>query len=95
MFDWKTIKEYEDILFEKFEGIAKITINRPKVYNAFRPKTNMEMLDAFHICRESQDIRVIILTGAGDKAFCSGGDPKRERRRRICRRGRRAETQCA
>ena len=43
MFDWKTIKEYEDILFEKFEGIAKITINRPKVYNAFRPKTNMEM----------------------------------------------------
>lgn len=49
MFDWKTIKEYEDILFEKFDGIAKITINRPRVYNAFRPKTNMEMLDAFHI----------------------------------------------
>ena len=41
MFDWKTIKEYDDILFEKFEGIAKITINRPEVYNAFRPKTNM------------------------------------------------------
>ena len=74
MFDWKTIKEYEDILFEKFEGIAKITINRPKVYNAFRPKTNMEMLDAFHICRESQDIRVIILTGAGDKAFWHSAD---------------------
>lgn len=74
MFDWKTIKEYEDILFEKFEGIAKITINRPKVYNAFRPKTNQEMLDAFSICRERQDIGVIILTGIGDKAFCSGGD---------------------
>lgn len=70
-FDWKTIKKYEDILFEQFEGIAKITINRPRVYNAFRPKTNQEMLDAFAICRERQDIGVIILTGAGDKAFCS------------------------
>lgn len=74
MYNWKTIKEYEDILFEEFEGIAKISINRPKVYNAFRPKTNMEMLDAFHICRENPSIRVIILTGVGDKAFCSGGD---------------------
>lgn len=74
MYDWKSIKKYEDILFEEFEGIAKITINRPEVYNAFRPKTNMEMLDAFRICRERTDIRVIILTGAGDKAFCSGGD---------------------
>ena len=52
----------------------KITINRPKVYNAFRPLTNKEMLDAFAICRERSDIRVIILTGIGDKAFCSGGD---------------------
>lgn len=74
MIDWKSVKEYEDILFVKAEGIAKITINRPEVYNAFRPQTNMEMLDAFRICRESPDIRVIILTGAGDKAFCSGGD---------------------
>ena len=74
MFDWKTIKEYDDILFEKFEGIAKITINRPEVYNAFRPKTNMEMLDAFRYCRESPEICVVVLTGAGDKAFCSGGD---------------------
>ena len=74
MFDWKPIKEYEDILFEQFEGIAKITINRPKVYNAFRPQTNMEMLDAMRICRERQDIGVIVLTGIGDKAFCSGGD---------------------
>lgn len=74
MFAWETIKEYTDILFEKFEGIAKITINRPKVYNAFRPLTNREMLDAFNICRERNDIGVVILTGVGDKAFCSGGD---------------------
>lgn len=73
-YDWKTIKEYTDILFEQFEGIAKITINRPQVYNAFRPLTNREMLDAMAICRERQDIRVVVLTGAGDKAFCSGGD---------------------
>lgn len=71
---WKTIKEYEDILFEEQDGIAKITINRPKVYNAFRPKTNFEMLEAFRYCRETPEIRVVILTGAGDKAFCSGGD---------------------
>lgn len=74
MSDWITIKEYTDILFEKKEGVAKITINRPKVYNAFRPLTNQEMLDAFKICREDNSIRVVILTGAGDKAFCSGGD---------------------
>lgn len=72
--EWKPIKEYTDILFEQYKGIAKITINRPEVYNAFRPLTNHEMLDAFEICRGRDDIRVIILTGAGDKAFCSGGD---------------------
>lgn len=72
--NWQRIKEYEDILFDFCEGIAKITINRPKVYNSFRPKTNTEMLDAMRICRERQDIGVIILTGTGDKAFCSGGD---------------------
>ncbi len=71
---WVTIKKYEDILFEFYEGIAKITINRPKVYNAFRPETNFEMLDAVNICRERNDIGVVVLTGAGDKAFCSGGD---------------------
>ena len=74
MFDWKPIKEYTDIIFEQFEGIAKITINRPRVYNAFRPLTNAEMLDAMNICRERNDIGVVVLTGAGDKAFCSGGD---------------------
>jgi naphthoate synthase len=72
--EWKTIKEFSDIKFEFFEGIAKITINRPEVYNAFRPETNMEMLEAMAISRERQDIRVVILTGEGDKAFCSGGD---------------------
>lgn len=73
-YNWTKIKDYTDIKFEFFEGIAKITINRPKVYNAFRPETNMEMLDAMNICRERNDVGVIILTGTGDKAFCSGGD---------------------
>lgn len=72
--EWTTIKEYEDILFEQYGGIAKITINRPEVYNAFRPQTNFEMLDAMAYCRDASDIGVIVLTGAGDKSFCSGGD---------------------
>jgi naphthoate synthase len=71
---WTPIKTYSDIRFDFFEGIAKITINRPEVYNAFRPETNVQMLDAMDICRERQDIRVVVLTGEGDKAFCSGGD---------------------
>lgn len=71
---WEKIKDYEDILFERYGKIAKITINRPKVYNAFRPQTNFEMLDAMNFCRESSEIGVVVLTGAGDKAFCSGGD---------------------
>lgn len=72
--NWKSLKQYEDILFEFWEGIAKITINRPEVHNAFRPTTVNEIGEAFKICRENQDIYVVILTGAGDKAFCSGGD---------------------
>jgi naphthoate synthase len=72
--NWKSIKEYEEIKFEIFEGIGKITINRPRYRNAFTPKTVMEMIDAMHICRENTDIEVILLTGEGDKAFCSGGD---------------------
>lgn len=72
--EWKTIKEYKDIRFEFFEGIAKITINREEVRNAFRPQTVNEMLEAMDICREDAGIRVVVLTGAGDKAFCSGGD---------------------
>ena len=73
-FEWQTIKDYEDIKFEIFDGIAKITINRPEVYNAFRPETNIEMIEAMDIARERQDVRVVVFTGTGDKAFCSGGD---------------------
>ena len=74
MRNWETITEYSDILFEFYNGIAKISINRPKVYNAFRPETNIQMLEAMDVCRERNDIRVIVFTGVGDKAFCSGGD---------------------
>lgn len=74
MRQWSKIKDYEEIKFEFFEGIAKITINRPRYRNAFTPDTVKEMCDAMVICRESQDIFNIILTGEGDKAFCSGGD---------------------
>mgnify|MGYP000007909169 FL=1 len=72
--DWKQIKEYSDILFDFYNGIARITINRPKVYNAFRPQTNFQILEALDYCREHPEVRVVVLTGAGDKAFCSGGD---------------------
>jgi naphthoate synthase len=71
---WSEIKKYTDIKFEFYNGVAKVTINRPKVYNAFRPETNNEMLDAFDICRERNDIDVVVITGTGNKAFCSGGD---------------------
>jgi naphthoate synthase len=74
---WRSIKTYEDILFERTDdGIAKIVINRPQRRNAFRPKTVQEMSDAFNASREDPSIGVVILTGAGDKAFCSGGDQK-------------------
>jgi len=69
-------KEYTDIVYETAEGIAKITINRPEVRNAFRPATLFELSDAFNAARDDPAIGVIILTGAGDKAFCSGGDQK-------------------
>jgi naphthoate synthase len=71
---WVTIKQYQEILFDFFEGIARITINRPRYHNAFTPDTTQEMSDALKYCRESTDINVVIITGAGDKAFCSGGD---------------------
>lgn len=73
---WTPLKTYTDIKFELFEGIVKITINRPEVHNAFRPKTVFEMLEAMEVCRENPDIDVVVFTGAGDKAFCSGGDQK-------------------
>jgi naphthoate synthase len=71
---WTKIKDFEDIKFEYFEGIGKITINRPRYRNAFTPDTVSEMMEAMAYCRESNDIFTIILTGEGDKAFCSGGD---------------------
>ena len=71
---WQPIKTYNEILFDFYDGIAKITINRPERRNAFTPLTVQEMIDAMLICREDPRIQVIILTGAGDKAFCSGGD---------------------
>lgn len=72
--NWTKIKEYEEIKFDFFEGIARITINRPRYHNAFTPDTTKEMSEALLIARERQDVRVVVLTGAGDKAFCSGGD---------------------
>lgn len=73
-FGWKPIKGFSEIKFEYFEGIAKISINRPHVHNAFTPKTVQEMSEAMEIARQKTDVGVIILTGEGGKAFCSGGD---------------------
>ena len=84
--EWKKIRDFEEILLEEYNGIAKITINRPRFRNAFTPKTTLELSQAFAICRELARIRVVLLTGAmspvpeGMKpedvkhAFCSGGD---------------------
>jgi naphthoate synthase len=79
--DWQSTgpadgQEYIDIRYETAEGIAKITINRPEVRNAFRPTTLFELSHAFNIARDDPEIGVIILTGEGDKAFCSGGDQR-------------------
>jgi len=75
--EWTPAGEYEDIRYETSgDGIAKITINRPEVRNAFRPQTVIEMSDAFERAREDPSVGVIILTGEGDKAFCSGGDQR-------------------
>lgn len=75
--DWLSIKSFEDIRFEKTsDGIGKITINRPQVRNAFRPKTVIELKEAFEMAREDQSIGVVILCGEGPDAFCSGGDQK-------------------
>ena len=73
-YPWEPIKTYKEILFHKYDGIARISINRPQVHNAFTPLTVNEMIDAMAYCREDASIRVVILTGEGGKAFCSGGD---------------------
>src|ERR1700689_95817 len=69
-------KDYSDIWYDTADGVAKITINRPQVRNAFRPTTLFELSHAFSVARDDRSVGVIILTGAGDKAFCSGGDQK-------------------
>lgn len=88
MRNWTPIREYQEILFDRFEGIARITINRPRYRNAFTPTTVMEISNALSICREDPEIRVVVLTGAHSpakegqseaerlrtEAFCSGGD---------------------
>ena len=74
--EWQTVRAYEDIIFEKSGGIAKITINRPEVRNAFRPETLFELIDAFNRANEDPEVGVVLFTGAGDKAFCSGGDQR-------------------
>lgn len=74
--NWQPCGTYKDILYHKAEGIARITINRPEIHNAFRPMTVDEMSRALEDARNDAEIGVVILTGAGDKAFCSGGDQK-------------------
>ena len=82
MINWESIKDYEDITFKVYNGVARIAFNRPEVRNAFRPKTVDELLDALIICHESLDIGVVLLTGEGPSqkdggwAFCSGGDQR-------------------
>jgi naphthoate synthase len=77
---WQPAHQYEDLRYElatgENEGIAKITINRPDVRNAFRPETVVELIDAFERAREDMSVGVIILTGEGEEAFCSGGDQR-------------------
>ena len=73
---WQEIKKYTDIKYLKTDGVAKIVINRPEVRNAFRPLTVKEMMDAFADAQTDKEIGVIILTGEGEKAFCSGGDQR-------------------
>lgn len=74
--EWQTIREYREIKYEYYNGIAKVTINRPEVRNAFTPLTVNEMIDAFTRARDDERIGVIVLAGEGDMAFCSGGDQK-------------------
>jgi naphthoate synthase len=74
--EWRPAAEFEDILYEKAEGIAKLTINRPELRNAFRPQTLAELRDAFARARDDLEVGAIILTGAGEEAFCSGGDQR-------------------
>jgi naphthoate synthase len=74
--EWRELGEYEDVAYERGESIARITIDRPEVRNAFRPRTLAELRDAFRRARDDVEVAAVILTGAGDEAFCSGGDQR-------------------
>jgi naphthoate synthase len=74
--EWRSAAEFEDISYERGEGIAKITINRPEVRNAFRPQTLRELRTAFDLARDDLEVATIVFTGAGTEAFCSGGDQR-------------------
>jgi naphthoate synthase len=74
--DWKSLGSYQDIRLEKADGMAKITISRPEVRNAFRPETVRELIDAFGRARDDHEVGVVLFTGEGDEAFCSGGDQR-------------------
>ena len=73
---WQKAADFEDILYHKAEGIARLSFNRPEVHNAFRPQTTDEMIRAFHDAWEDPEVGVIVITGEGGKAFCSGGDQR-------------------
>ncbi len=73
---WQSAGTYNDILYGKSDGIARISINRPEVHNAFRPETVFELLDAFSKAREDAEVGVVLFTGEGGRAFCSGGDQR-------------------
>ncbi len=72
--EWRSVAEYDDIHYDVAEGIAKISFDRPRVLNAFRPQTLIEVSAALELAREDPEVGVVILTGKGEKAFCSGGD---------------------
>ncbi len=86
---WERRGEYRDIHYDVADGIAKLTINRPEVRNAFRPQTLFELADAFNAARDDPSVGVVVLTGQGPDAFCSGGRPEDPGRRRLHRRRRR------
>ncbi|MGV3585627.1 MAG: 1,4-dihydroxy-2-naphthoyl-CoA synthase [Adhaeribacter sp.] len=73
-YPWQTIKDFKEILFQQYNGIARISINRPEKHNAFTPLTVQEMSEAMELARQNPEIGVIILSGEGGRAFCSGGD---------------------
>ena len=88
--EWKTVKEFEDITYKKYNGVARIAFNRPNVRNAFRPKTTKELYEAFYDAGEDTSIGVVLLSAEGPStkdgvySFCSGGDQKSTRSSRLC-----------